>query len=172
MSHNSETGHGNPQGVATYLVEAAVALIGMAIGIIVIWGALEVGGAEWTADGPGAGYFPFYMGLIICGACAWIFIKAFINKNTEIFVENEGLKRVLSVLIPIIFYVAGVQLFGIYVAGSIYVFLFMRIMGKFSLAKSIIVPVGMSVFFFFMFEVWFLVPLEKGMFNLLGWTGY
>lgn len=172
MSHNSETEHGNPQGVSTYVVEAAVALIGVALGIIVILGALEVGGAEWTVDGPGAGYFPFYMGLIVAGASAWVFVKAFVKKNTEVFVENEGLKRVLSVLIPIIIYVGAVQFVGIYVAGSIYIALFMVILGKFSVVKSLSVGIGLSIFFFFMFEVWFLVPLEKGMFNLLSWTGY
>jgi len=28
------------------------------------------------------------------------------------------------------------------------------------------------VLFFFMFEVWFQVPLYKGAWNLTGWTGY
>lgn len=170
MSHQSETESG--EGVATYIVEAAVALIGVALGLIVIKGALDVGGAEWTSDGPGAGYFPFYMGLIMTAACAWIFVRAFINKNTDVFVENEGLKRVLSVLIPIIIYVAAVQFVGIYVAGTIYITLFMIILGKFSLAKSLSVGIGIAVFFFLMFEVWFLVPLEKGMFNVLAWTGF
>lgn len=170
MSHQTETESG--EGIATYIVEAAVALIGIALGLIVIMGALEVGGAEWTADGPGAGYFPFYMGVIMTGACAWILLRAFVNKNTDVFVENEGLKRVLSVLIPIIIYVGAVQMVGIYVAGSIYIALFMIILGKFSLVKSLGVGIGISVFFFLMFEVWFLVPLEKGMFNLLAWTGY
>lgn len=170
MSQNSETESG--KGVATYIVEAGVALIGLLIGVIVIMGALEVGGSEWTSDGPGAGYFPYYMGLVVAGSCSWIFVRALMNKNREVFVENEGLKRILSVLIPIIIYVYGVQLFGIYVAGSIYIALFMVILGKFSWLKSVLVAVGLSVVFFFMFEVWFLVPLEKGMFNLLSWTGY
>lgn len=170
MSLKSETESG--EGIATYIVEAAVAFIGLLLGLIVIWGALEVGGAGWTTDGPGAGYFPFYMGVIMTASCAWIMLRAFVKKNTEVFVENEGLKRVLSVLIPIIIYVAGVQLLGIYVAGTIYIALFMVIMGKFSLAKSLTVAIGVTVAFFFMFEVWFLVPLEKGMFNLLAFIGY
>jgi hypothetical protein len=32
--------------------------------------------------------------------------------------------------------------------------------------------VAISVLFFFMFEVWFQVPLFKGYWNLTGWTGF
>jgi ABC-type polysaccharide/polyol phosphate export permease len=171
MSHKSEVESGAPEGVATYVVEAGVALIGMVLGAIVMWGSWELG-AGWTTDGPGSGAFPFYMGLIMAGCCTWIFGRALIKKNHEVFVDNEALKRVLSVLIPLIVYVAGVQVFGTYVAGSIYIALFMVILGKFSWLKSILVGLGVSVFFFFMFEVWFLVPLAKGMLDPLSFLGY
>ena len=51
-------------GIATHVVEAAVALILLVIGIGVIIESRRLG-AGWTTDGPGAGYFPFYIGLII-----------------------------------------------------------------------------------------------------------
>lgn len=173
MSHNAETEQGNAHGVATYIVEAAVALIGMVFGIIAIVGSMQLG-TGWTSDGPGAGDFPYYMGIIITACCAWTFGRALFskNKNTEPFVEGDAFKRVLAVLIPIIFFVLGIELVGLYVAGTIYITLFMVILGKFSWIKSLILGVGVSVFFFFMFEVWFLVPLYKGMFNLLAFTGY
>lgn len=171
MSHKTEVESGAPEGVATYVVEAAVALIGLVLGIIVMTGAWDLG-AGWEVDGPGAGAFPFYMGLIMSGCCAWILAMAVIKKNHEVFVENEALRRVISVLIPILIYVGAVQVLGIYVAGTIYIALFMIIVGKFSVAKSVLLGVAISVFFFFMFEVWFLVPLEKGMLDLTSFTGY
>ena len=171
MSQKSEVESGAPEGVATYVVEAAVALIGIALGVLVMWGSWELG-AGWSVDGPGSGAFPFYMGLIMTGCCAWIFAMALVKKNREVFVDNEALKRVLSVLIPIIIYVGAVQVLGIYVSGAIFIALFMVILGKFSVLKSVLMGVATSVFFFFMFEVWFLVPLEKGMFNPTSFTGY
>ena len=48
----------------------------------------------------------------------------------------------------------------------------MIILGKYSKFKSIAVALGVVVLFFLMFEVWFKVPLFKGQFNLLGFTGY
>ena len=35
-----------------------------------------------------------------------------------------------------------------------------------------LLAVAISVLFFFMFEVWFQVPLFKGYWNLTGWTGF
>ena len=173
MSHNSETEHGNAHGVATYVVEAAVAFVGLVFGIIVIVGSMELG-TGWTTDGPGAGDFPYYMGIIISGCCAWIIGKALFgkNKNTEIFVENEAFKRVLAVLIPIVLFVFGIELVGLYVAGTIYITLFMVILGKFSWVKSALLGICVSVFFFLMFEVWFLVPLYNGMFDPRWFLGY
>lgn len=171
MSQKSEIESGAPEGVATYIVEAAVALAGAILGIIVMAGSYKLG-AGWTVDGPGSGAFPFYMGLIITGCCAWIFGRALINKNSEVFADNEALKRVFSVLIPIIIYVGAVQLLGIYVSGTLFIALFMVILGKFSWIKSLLLGASVSVFFFFMFEVWFLVPLAKGVLNPLSFLGY
>lgn len=171
MSHQSEVESGASEGIATYVAEAVVALCGIVLGLITMYGSWELG-AGWTTDGPGSGAFPFYMGLIMTGCCSWILIRALISKNQEIFVDYESLKRVLSVLIPIIIYVGAVQLLGIYVSGTLFITLFMVILGKFSVAKSLGLGVAVSVFFFLMFEVWFLVPLAKGALDPTSFLGY
>jgi hypothetical protein len=76
------------------------------------------------------------------------------------------------VLIPAGVYILGIELIGTYVASVIYIALFMRILGKYSWLKSVVISVVICVLFFFMFEVWFQVPLYKGTWNLTGWTGY
>jgi len=94
------------------------------------------------------------------------------NKDTDIFVDNEQLKLVLSVFIPACVYVLGVQFLGLYIASAIYIALFMVILGKFSIFKSAFISLAVVVMFFFMFEVWFKVPLFKGKFDLLSFLGY
>jgi len=79
---------------------------------------------------------------------------------------------VLHVLIPAAVFVLGIQLIGIYVASVIYIAVFMRWLGKYSLVKSVLLSVAIIVAFFFMFEVWFQVPLFKGYWDLTSWTGY
>jgi hypothetical protein len=78
------------------------------------------------------------------------------------FVGTEQLKLVLSVLVPSIIYVALVAWLGIYVASAIFVAFFMRWLGKYEWWKVAAVSIGNSVVFFLIFEIWFKVPLPKG----------
>lgn len=173
MEPNDLSGEPARRGVATYVMEAVVALLVVALGGLVIQGSWTLG-SGWTSDGPGSGYFPFYIGLIMCIAGVGIFYQALFTKNrkTEIFVDSEQLKRVLSVLLPALVYVLGVRLVGIYVASAIYIALFMIVLGKYSPVKSVITALTLNVLFFAMFEVWFKVPLFKGAFDPLSFLGY
>ena len=173
MQTNQPTGVVHRSGVATYIVEAVVAFCVLALGAVVIQGSWSLG-SGWTSDGPGAGYFPFWIGVILCISGAGIFYQALFGKtrNREIFVDSVQLKRVLSVLIPAIVYVGVVQLIGLYLASAIYIATFMIVLGKYPVLKSAIVSLAVILLFFFMFEVWFKVPLFKGEFNALSFIGY
>jgi len=162
------------RGVSTHVVEAVVALLIILLGATVIFGSRKLG-SGWTSDGPGAGYFPFYIGVILCISGAGVFFQTFLqkkNRNTEIFVDSEQLKRVLSVLLPALVYVLAIQFIGIYVASFAYIALFMIVLGKYSRVKSVVVALAVCTLFFMMFEVWFKVPLFKGALNPLGFLGY
>jgi hypothetical protein len=173
MDQNKESYGGGRTGAATYIVEAVIAFIVLMIGVVVIYGSWELG-SGWTSDGPGAGYFPFYIGIVLCISGAGILYQALLgkNKNTEPFVDAEQLKRVMSVLVPIAIYIFAVQFLGLYIASAIYIALFMIILGKFSPVKSIVAALSVAIVFFLMFEVWFKVPLYKGVFDLLSFLGY
>jgi hypothetical protein len=160
-------------GVPTFAVEAGVAALVLLMGLVVLFGSRNLG-SGWTSDGPGAGYFPFYIGLILCISGVGVLYQSLLGKkrNTEIFVDGEQIKRVLVVLIPAAVYVGAIQLLGMYVASVIYIAAFMIVLGKFSKPKSIFIAVTIGVVFFLMFEVWFKVPLHKGVLNPLGFLGY
>jgi hypothetical protein len=157
--------------VPTYAVEMTVALLVLALGLTVLIGSWHLG-STWTSDGPGAGYFPFYISLIMCISGAGIFVQAVRKRPEGTFADGQQLKQVLIVLIPAALYVLAVQLIGLYIASAIYIALFMTLLGKFSPVKSVIAAVVIMVLFFLLFEVWFKVPLFKGEFNMLEFTGY
>jgi hypothetical protein len=160
-------------GIRTVSVEAVVAAIILLFGLVTAFESWRLG-ARWTDEGPGAGYFPFYIGLVICFASAGILFRALRTRgsDTEVFVDRPSLRRVLQVLIPAALYVLAVQFAGIYVASALYIALFMVLLGKYSWLRSLIVGIVVSIVFFFMFEVWFKVPLFKGALNPTGFLGY
>lgn len=170
--HASDADEG-PAIVNNNTVDAVVAAILLLIGIVVVIEARRLG-ADWQDDGPGSGYFPFYIGLIICISAVGIFYQSVFSKarDTGGFVNRIQLGRVLSVLLPSLVYVLGIVYLGIYVASAIYIGLFMIVLGKYSIPKGVLLGVAVSAFFFMMFEVWFKVPLYKGKFAPLSFLGY
>ena len=160
-------------GAPTHRVELVVASILLVLGVVVTFQSHKLG-AGWGTDGPGAGYFPFYIGLIIVVSSIGTMVQAVraATRSDDVFVDHEQLKRVLSVLLPAMVYVAAVQFLGLYVASAIYIALFMVILGKYSWLKSVVAALAVNALFFLMFEVWFKVPLYKGSLEPLAFLGY
>jgi putative tricarboxylic transport membrane protein len=144
-------------------VDAAVAILFMALSCVVMWDSHHIG-SSWVSDGPQAGYFPFYIGLIMFIASLGTLVQSIITKtpNLETFVEKGQLKMVLSVLIPTAVFVALIPFLGLYVSGAIFIAYFMVVIGKYNILKAIPVALVVPVALFLLFEIWFLIPLPKG----------
>jgi len=150
--------------------ELAVAGLFFLLGAVVIYQSVRLG-AKWGDNGPEDGYFPFYLGVMVCVSSAINFfnglrIQGARNKS---FVEVGQLRLVLSVLIPSAIFVGTVGWLGIYLSGAIFIAVFMRWLGKYSWLTLSAVSVGVIVAFFLVFEIWFKVPLPKG--PLEAWLG-
>jgi hypothetical protein len=170
MAHDEKS---SESGIRTHMVQAFTGLLFLLGGIVVIVESRRLG-AGWTSDGPGSGYFPFLIGIVLAISSVGILYDALLskNRNTEVFADWQQLKRVATVLFPSLVYVVGIHLLGLYVASAIFIALFMVLLGKYSWLKSILVGVLLNVVLFFMFEVWFKVPLYKGSLNPLAFLGY
>jgi hypothetical protein len=141
--------------------EIAMAVLFFAAGAVVVFDSVRLG-IGWADDGPRAGYFPFYVGLLICIAALVNGARAMLVSRDKTFVQVGQLKLVLTVLVPTAVYVATVSWIGIYVSSAVLIGLFMRWLGKYAWWKVLAVSVGTSVALFLVFELWFQVPLPKG----------
>jgi len=75
MHDKDHTEAGSKHGVSTKAVEMVVAGVILLLGLVVVFDSRRVG-AGWADDGPQAGYFPFYVGLVLCAASAWTLLRA------------------------------------------------------------------------------------------------
>ncbi|HEX6529978.1 MAG TPA: tripartite tricarboxylate transporter TctB family protein [Burkholderiales bacterium] len=143
--------------------ELAVAALFFIFGAIVVYDSVRLG-AGWAADGPRPGYFPFYVGLLICIASTINFVRGLLIRGAQNkpFVERGQLKMVLTVLIPTAIYAALVTWIGIYVSSVLFIAFFMIWLGKYAWWKAAVVSVVTMVMFYMVFEIWFKVPLPKG----------
>lgn len=158
----SESGEARPA-FGARAAETAVAAVFLMLGAIVVFDSVRLG-FGWKEDGPQAGYFPFYIGVIMCTSALINLASALIvlRRANQTFVEVGQLKLVLSVLVPSAVYVGTIGWFGIYVSSAIFVAFFMRWLGKYPWSKVSAVSIGNSVVFFLIFEIWFKLPLPKG----------
>src|SRR5258708_37126766 len=113
--------------------EMVVAALFFLLGAIAVWDSVRLG-ARWADDGPQAGYFPFYIGLIVCAASAVNLALAWLSprQKDRTFVEVGQPKLVLTVLVPAAIYVALVGWTGSYVASAPYIRVFMCWRGQLS----------------------------------------
>lgn len=147
------------------VLEIVVALALMTVSAIIIYDSIRLGFGWVEGQGPAAGYFPFYIACVLGVASLAILVKAVLGNSDELresFVSRVAFGRVLTVLLPAIVYVAAIQYLGLYVASGLFILIFMLTIGRESVLRSICVGIGVPVFFFVMFERWFLVPLPKG----------
>jgi hypothetical protein len=161
------------RGISTRAVEIVVAAAVFIFGAVIVYDSVRLG-ARWASDGPQAGYFPFYIGLFICVSAVVVLALAAAGRigGPRIFVSNSALRQVMQVLGPAAVYVLGIQLIGIYVASAFYIAVFMIWLGRYSVALAASIGVGVMVAFYLMFEVWFKVPLYKGLFDPLSFLGH
>ncbi len=150
-------------------VEIGVAAFIALLAIIMIAGSLQVG-IGWAAEGPRAGFFPFYVSVLILISCAINLAQIFMERSEKVFADWAQLRQVVAVVIPAAVYVALVPYLGIYVSSALLIAAFMRWLGRYNWLLIALVAIGVPLATFLMFELWFLVPLPKG--PLENYLGY
>src|SRR5262245_34753298 len=142
--------------------EVGVALATTTFAIVIITGSIQAG-IDWGAEGPKAGFFPFYVGLVILGCSLVNLVQMWMDRvNVAPFAEWGQLRQVLSIIIPTAIYVGLIPYIGIYVASAALIALFMVWFGRYGWAYVVPISVGVPLVTFLIFEKWFVVALPKG----------
>lgn len=149
--------------VTTKTMELVVSGLLMLVAAIVMYDSVRVG-AGWAFDGPQAGYFPFFIGLILFVASAATFAINLFSRTADLsnFVTKPALLLVAKVLAPTAVYLVVMYYAGLYVASAIYICFFMMWLGRYSIRKAAPVAIVIPIILFWLFEIAFLIPLPKG----------
>jgi hypothetical protein len=144
-------------------VDLAVSLLLLAFAALMGWDNWRTG-ASWEADGPQAGYFPFYLSVLLGAAGIYGVITTMIARGwgQDAFVTREQAIRVLQVLVPTVLFVLLTQLLGIYAASFILTAGFMWFIGRIAVWKSILTSFLFTAAMFVTFEIAFNVIMPKG----------
>ncbi|MBL8706459.1 MAG: tripartite tricarboxylate transporter TctB family protein [Rhodospirillales bacterium] len=158
----SQSTHVSRQGGPSHRgAEIGTAIAMIVFGLVVIGGSLSVG-IGWAIEGPQAGFFPFWVAIVIIVASVLNIAKAYASRDGKLFSEWGQLRQVGKVLAPTTVYVFAVPWLGIYLASALLVAGFMRWIGRYSWAMVAIISIALPIVAYITFEKWFLVPLPKG----------
>ena len=158
-------------GLNRRIPEAGVAALLLAAGGIVIMDSLRVG-IEWADDGPKAGYFPFFIGILLSFSAGWTLLFTLLgwSRETKLFSQWSELRDVAAMLLPTTVFIVAVPFLGLYFPGALLIGYFMKRHGDFGWVATVLTALGVPVTFFLIFERWFLVPLAKG--PIEAWLGF
>jgi hypothetical protein len=147
-----------------FAMEVATALCTGLLGGLICHGSFEFG-TGWGDAGPEPGYFPFYVGSIIVAASAVNLMMACIRhrrESAEKFLSLEEGRRVLSFFGPMLLFVLVSSFLGLYAGMFLYLSGVMIHQVGYRLPKAAAIGLITVIINYFLFEVWFQVPLLKG----------
>jgi hypothetical protein len=139
----------------------SAALLGLAA--LLGWDSWRVG-MSWADDGPQAGYFPFYLSILMGAASAYGLVSALIARDADgkAFVTRAQFGRVMQVFVPTLTFCILTQFIGLYVASFLLITGFMWFIGRIPLWISFLSGLLFSVAMFLTFEIAFNVIMPKG----------
>jgi putative tricarboxylic transport membrane protein len=153
----------SPAVVGQRVVETATLAAVMAFAMLMAWDNWRTGIA-WESTGPQAGYFPFYVSVILVGACIFGIVREFLARAQPDgpFVTRSQFKRVMQVFVPTLLYVPVTQWLGLYVASLALIAGFMVFVGHIKPWKAVLTAVIFTASMFVTFEIAFDVIMPKG----------
>jgi putative tricarboxylic transport membrane protein len=153
----------SPAVTDTRTVEIVVSLLLLALAVLLGYDNWRTGIA-WDSTGPQAGYFPFYLSVILAGASLYGLLMAFLSRReqSETFVTCAQLRRVMAVFLPTLLFCLATQFLGMYVASFFLIAGFMRMVGRIAWWKSLLTAFVFTAIMFVTFDIAFDVIMPKG----------
>lgn len=161
----------SPPVASSRTVEIATMLVLLALAALLGFDNWRTG-MSWEASGPQAGYFPFYLSVILAGAGIYGLVRLLVihAHETDTFVTRDQFRRVLQMFLPTLAFCILMQWLGLYAASFLLVAGFMAVIGRIAWWKSLLTAALFTVAMFITFEIAFDVLMPKGPIeNLLGY---
>ena len=164
MAEDADRASADPHRVVgTRSVDIVVYLMLLAFAVLFAFDNWRTG-MSWEADGPQAGYFPFYLSVLLGGASVYGLVYKLLMESGagDTFVTGEQLRRVMQVFVPTLLFCVFMQWLGLYVASFILIAGFMWLVGRIAPWKSLLTAFLFSLIMFITFDIAFDVIMPKG----------
>ena len=139
----------------------------LGIGIAYVIGSLDL--PMGTSDRPGAGLYPFLVGILSVTISLLLFIGSLRQKETpeeaeEEFPRGRDLRRVVSVGLTLVFFALLLKPVGFGICSALLMGTILRLLGLRDWKKIILISILSAALSYYLFARLLYVPLPKGIF--------
>lgn len=118
-------------------------------------------------EGPGTGFWPFWMAAAMLVSCVWIAINWLRrsspqSRSTDPYLDSYGVRMLATVGGGVVGFVALIPFVGMYGAIPAFMLYYMVYLGRHGWVQSLTISLLAPVVTFFFFDVAMRVPLPKG----------
>jgi hypothetical protein len=118
-------------------------------------------------EGPGSGFWPFYLSAIMLICCGWIIVNwvrrtSPPSRSEEPFLDGYGVTMLIKVGGGVTALIGMVHFIGMYGAMTVFLFYYLYFLGRHRLTTTLAVSLGAPVVTFFFFDVAMRLVLPKG----------
>ncbi|MEM6677585.1 MAG: tripartite tricarboxylate transporter TctB family protein [Pseudomonadota bacterium] len=119
-------------------------------------------------EGPGGGFWPFWLSGIMLLSCVWIVINwvrraSPPSKDTGPYLDMYGVRMMVLVGGGVTAFIVLTEIISMYAAMAVFLLYYLRFLGRHPWRVTLSVAVGMPIFMFFFFDVAMTLPLPKGL---------
>jgi putative tricarboxylic transport membrane protein len=135
---------------------------------LVIWGALEM--PPSATFGPGAGFLPFWLGVLLAVLATILFVSAWRSQATEkdsepVFPGKQALFAITSVLVGLAVYIFFIDTLGYLVDTFLFVVFLVKVVEREPWPLTLKVAVATTAGLFITFHILLKITLPSNMFG-------
>ncbi|MEM6409257.1 MAG: tripartite tricarboxylate transporter TctB family protein [Pseudomonadota bacterium] len=136
--------------------------------LYLMWKSTELPIGYIRGQGPGGGFWPFWLSLgmlLSCGAIAWNWWrgKSPASQSDEPFLDSFGWRTVLLVGGGVVAFVALISIVSMYGAIALFLVYYLRFLGRHAWWLTLLIATVLPIALFFFFEAAMLISMPQGM---------
>ncbi len=121
----------------------------------------------FTDEGPGSGFWPFWLSGVMLVCCGWIIVNwarrtSPPSRSTEQFLDAYGKMMLIKVGGGVTAFIALIHVIGMYGAMFVFLMYYICLLGRHQWITGLLISTAAPVFTFFFFDVAMRIVLPKG----------
>ncbi|SFT85277.1 tripartite tricarboxylate transporter TctB family protein [Sedimentitalea nanhaiensis] len=150
------------------LAEIVTAGVLALLSIYLMWKSTELNVGYIPDEGPGGGFWPFWLSgiMLICTgliAFNWFRRTSPPSQSTDVLLDGYGKRTLVLVGGGLLGFIALINIISMYGAMVVFLIYYLRFLGRHSWTLTAILSISIPVVFFIFFEALMRITLPKGM---------